>query len=400
MRRLFRGDSWALGGNLLLLLLNLGTGITAARFLGPDVRGQVAGTQTVMTVLAMLMSLGVPQGLVTWRGRLADVRRLLAGQLALAFAVGVVAALVLWWTGIHPWLDGWAVLGSGLWVLGSVAISVDSGLAQRQGAMRWRFQSVRVLPMVVLLLVMFGLVAGDRADSTAWLLASGVALAGSSVPPLLWRLWQPDEGDHRVTDSFTRLAILAWSTAVAAQVIYRLDAVGVSLALPARQIGLYAVALAGAGACFAAGSAAGMTVFSRLRHEPDRVEQAKILRRGVRHAFLAAGALAVPTILLAPWLIRLVYGEAFVDAAAATRVLVAASGFWAVDFLLVNALLVLDGARAVLRIQVLTVILTAVLIVLALQQGDIVEVAAVSLVVYPLSALLMWRRAGVALAVR
>jgi O-antigen/teichoic acid export membrane protein len=290
------------------------------------------------------------------------------------------------------------VLGSGLWVTGSVAISVDSGLAQRQGAMRWRFQSVRVLPMVVLLLVMFGLVAGDRADSTAWLLASGLALAGSSVPPLLLRLRRDDEGDH-VAGSFTRLAVLAWSTAVAAQVIYRLDAVGVSLALPARQIGLYAVALAAAGACFAVGSAAGMTVFSRLRHERDRAEQDRILRQGMLHAVLAAGAVAAPTIVLAPWLIRIVYGEAFSAAAPATRVLVAASVFWALDFLLVHALLILDGATAVLRIQAVTVVLTVVLIVFALQRGSIVSVAAVSLVVYPLSAALMWRRTRVALAV-
>jgi O-antigen/teichoic acid export membrane protein len=398
MRRPARTGSWALGGNVLLLVLTLGTGITAARFLGPDVRGEVAGTQAVMTVLAVLLTLGVPQALVTWHGRLADVRRMLVFQLLLAFAVGVVAALLLWWTGIHPWLDGWAVVGAGLWVTGSVAISVDSGLAQRQAAMRWRFQAVRVVPMVVLLLVMFGLVAGDHADSTAWLLASGVALAGSSVPPLVWRLRKDDGGDPAST-TFARTAVLAWSTAVAAQVIYRLDAVGTSLALPARQIGLYAVALAAAGACFAVGSAAGMTVFSRLRQERDRDEQDRILRRGIRHAVLAAGAVAVPTIALAPWLIRLVYGEDFVGAAPATRVLVAASVFWALDFLLVHALLVLDGARAVLRIQALTVVLTVVLIVLALEQGSIVAVALVSLVVYPLSAALMWRRTRVALAV-
>lgn len=388
-----------LAGNGATLVIGVCTGALAARLLGPDGRGEFLTLQTWSTMLAMVLALGVSQALVTDQGSdQALFGPLIAHSIAAALAGGTVF-LIIEHGGGRPWLDMRGVLGAAMLTAGTVTASNAAGLAQRRGRMVGEFQLVRLAPGVLTILLFTGLGRIGSQDVNLWLLLFGLitCVPGAYLVVLLGR---PSAGNPtrdsdgvsgdairiRPARSFVRAALGAYGTVVGAQIIYRLDLFLVATFLAAQQTAFYGIAASLATACVAMAQAAGMIVFSRLRNVGDPERRARLVGRAIVSSLAISSATAVPLALAAPVIIEVVYGKEFTPAVGAARILLLAAIPQSVDYLLIHVLLGMRAARRVMAVQLPVGLLTAALLVPALQSGQLATIAAVSVLTYSVSA--------------
>lgn len=380
-------------GNVAILVLGLVSGIVASRVLGPELRGEFVAAQTWAGTFALLLTLGVSQAVVTYRGE----DRQLAGPLFLQAAgtltFGVVMFVVLSAHG-QQWLTPAGIAGGAALMAATLVSSTSAGYAQRLGRMTGAFQTVRLIPQAAGAAAVLVVWQSGSLDPNFWLLAVGLALFVPSVLLMVGLLGGPRAIRHisrvRPTSELVRGAGSAFVIVIGSQVIYRLDSLVVAIYLPSYKVALYAVAVSAAGACAAVGQAVGMLTFSRMRGVDDPQTQLTITRRGTARALAVTAAAAVPLAVVAPWAIRMVYGSAFVPASGATVLLVLAAIPLAADYLLLHALLSLSASRSAFRVQLLAAVLTVGLLPAAISNGSLALVALVSAGIYTLSATLLY----------
>ncbi|WP_261575855.1 lipopolysaccharide biosynthesis protein [Frankia gtarii] len=388
-----------LAGNAGTLILGTATGALAARALGPTGRGELLTLQTWAGMLAMVLSLGVSQALVTDDG---DDDGLLGPLLAHAGAVAAAGGALFAATaagavvrrGDVHW-DAVAVIGATCFAAATVVGSNAAGLAQRRGRMGGEFQLVRLVPAAATLGAFVLFAASGVRDPGHWMVALALT---ALLPPLGYHLIvlrpertgaterRPRVGALLPRRAFVRCALGAYGTVVGAQLIYKLDMLLVATFRPAHEVAFYGVALAFATACATICQATGMVVFSRLRSMVDPRARARTVRRAVLATLAIAGTVAAPVALLAPLGIRVVYGADFAPAVTTTRILVLAAIPQSVDYLLIHVLLGFRSARTVLAVQVPVALATVLGLVVALHHGELPGVAAVSGATYTASA--------------
>ncbi|MBX6389558.1 MAG: lipopolysaccharide biosynthesis protein [Frankia sp.] len=390
-----------IGGNAGTMVVGLGTGILAARALGPDGRGQFLATQTWGGLLGVLCTLGVTQAMVVDRGEDRALFGPVLAQIVLAGAVAGLLFTAIAEAGVQPWLAVLGVVGAACHTAGTVAASNATALAQRRGRMVGEFQAVRLLPGLACLATFAALAVTGTDDVALWLVTLGLT---SLVPAALylWRglagRWRPP-GPRAVRllpeRGFARRALGAYGSVVTVQVLYRLDTVLVAAVLAPAQVAFYGVALALANTCVALTQASGMLTFSQLRAvagTPRR--RAQLVRRSVSRCLVLSVAIVVPMAVAAPLAIRLAYGDEYLPAEQAARVLLLAAIPQSLDFLLTHVLLSIANARALLRVQIPMAVLTAVLLATAVSLTDSLPViAAVSVLTYTVSAVALHRTA-------
>lgn len=381
-------------GNVGGLLLGLVSGVVAARVLGPTLRGEFVATQAWASMVAVVLTLGVTQAVVTYHGEDKDLAGPLLLQAGLAIAVGIGLFVALSATGAEPWLTTAGVAGGAMLTVAGLVSSNSAGLAQRKGRMVGAFQQVRLLPQaigVMAVLVLWG--TGNR-DPNTWLLVVGLALLAPAL--LLYVGLLGGAGalkkmpTLRAPRQLVRGASSAFVIVVGAQLIYRLDSLLVAAYLPTYKVALYAVAVTAGTACAAIGQAVGMLMFSRMRGIDDRRHQRTIVQRSVVRALAVTSAVSLPLAAIAPYAVRLVYGKAFIHAAGPTRVLVLAAVPLAADYLLLHALLSIRASRSAFHVQLLAGALTVGLLAVTIPTENLTLIALVSLGVYSASAICLF----------
>jgi O-antigen/teichoic acid export membrane protein len=382
------------GGNIAALLFGLVSGVIAARALGPAVRGEYVASQTLAGTAAVLLTLGVTQAVVTYRG--ADTRLVgpLVAQAVLSTLVGCCLFVALAVTGTQSWLSTGGIAGGVALTVGGVLGANSAGLVQRRGHMTGEFQRVRLIPQFVGLIVVILLWGLKIHSSNVWLLTVGLAILLPSAAIMFGLL-----GGRRGFEAAPMIrpprelvlgALGAFASVVGSQVIYRLDSLLVALWMPTSKVAFYAVATSAGVACATVGQAVGMLTFSRLRTIGDPRIQRAVIQRSTLLALVVTGAVALPVAFAAPLLVQTVYGSAFTPAIDTTRVLTLAAIPLSADYLLIHALLSMRAARSVFRVQRFAGALTLVFLFLAIPTGRLVLVALVSLGIYSASALLLF----------
>jgi len=155
------------GGNVAGLLMGLVSGAIASRVLGPALRGELVVVQTWAGTVAVVLTLGVTQAVVTYPGSDNDLPRplLLQSGVALTFGFGLFVVLAL--SGTQTWMNSAGIFGGAALTAGMLMSSNSAGLAQRHGRMTGAFQRVRLIPQVIGLLAVIWLWrAGIRETNT------------------------------------------------------------------------------------------------------------------------------------------------------------------------------------------------------------------------------------------
>jgi O-antigen/teichoic acid export membrane protein len=385
-------------GNAGVLALGLGASVVAARALGPAARGEYFGSSSIALLVSMALGLGVVQAIVTFSGRQVPYA-LLVVQAAAAGVVcaGLVAVLAV--AGVQPWLDASGVLGCSLLCVGTLLSSFSASMAQRDGDMRRRYQTVRLSPQAASVGCMIVLALGALGGSNRWLLVTGAATVVVAAMQFVSARRrsehaEPDTAlsrDQGAAPSFIRESLSTTPAMMATLALNRVDVALVAVLLAPTQIAMYAIAVAALGACTALGNAVGMVTFSRLSATGVGPGARPYVATCLVRAVVGSALASLGVVVLAPVLIDAFYGRDFSDAIGPTRLLALAAIPSSACFLLFHVMLLLDLRKAVTFSYVVASTLIGAGTVVAAARDNVLFVAAAVVCSYTVLAVLLWR---------
>ena len=408
-----RGDAAAatgrpLAGSFLttgvIQLVQAVIGVALARALGPAERGELAAAILWPTLLTTIGSLGITQAATYHAARTTRLGAVVGSTLAIVatLSVGLVAIGLL----VVPLvLSGhdqevvdtariFLLLYVPLNLLGMSMMSVLNGL-HRFG---W-FQGLRLAWIATLLGVIVALLVVDEmrlgTAIAAYLAAAAVMavtatlVAVRGAAPLRVRR---DTGRTLLSYGLkSQLSVTMWN------LNERADQLVISAFFSATSLGLYVVAVTMTSLTTLIGfsfALVALPILARLGEGPERRETARLL---LGATLVAASAVSIPLLIAEPALIRLLFGESFVEAVDVGRVLLVAGVVFALNRV-VEA--VLQGVGRPLDSSIgegIALAFTAAGLAVLLPAVGILGAGITSLVAYTASAIFLVRRAARAL---
>jgi O-antigen/teichoic acid export membrane protein len=326
----------SLATSLAIVGLNALTGVVIARFFGPQGRGELTAVLLWPTLLASLGFLGLGEAATYRAARASSPLGSLAGttavmgaiQSALLVAVGV-AVLPFALAGYGSEVRATAfvfLLYVPLFYLMNYPLSLLQGLQ--------RFRSFNALRLLAFLPVAAGIgalaLAGALSVWTAVLVyLCAYLLNGLVAAALLSRADTSRPLRPRFERGLARgllgFGLRSHTSGVAATLNDLLGPLVISLFLAPARLGLYVVALALTSLVTLVGWSVTLVALPAVARLGPGSAQAAAVARYVRLTLLGAGAVAAPLVVFAPWLVRLVFGDAFAGAAQVSRILLAAA---------------------------------------------------------------------------
>jgi O-antigen/teichoic acid export membrane protein len=314
--------------NVLILGVNVGTGIITARLLGPGGRGEQAAMVMWPQVLAFTATLGLPSALLYNLKRYPELAsRLFSAALLLGTIMGGVAAVVgalfvpYWLTEYSPEVvrfAQWAMLAAPL------ILFVDAfGFILRAREEFALYNAFRYSQPLLTLIILGVLALSDRLTPfnavLAYLLPAAPAFLWMLVR--LWRLYHPVWQD--LSPAFKRLTSYgsrSYGIDLLTTLSTQLDRILVVGLLSPAAMGLYVVALNLAQMLNVFQAAVVSVLFPKAsgRTVEEVVSLAGLAARGsTTVTVLAAAGLA----LVSPWALGLLYGQEYLDAIPVFRLL-------------------------------------------------------------------------------
>lgn len=390
----------ASGGTIVMTLIS---GVLTARLLGVDGRGQVAAITAWMLTLSWATSFGFSDAMIYQQSkRTASEATILSTTLLsvpLLGVIGVVLGQVLVPVGFSAQSDETQALARiffyGIpFLLGVNSVTALLAGQQRFGALSWvrlaqpaSFAAVLVVLALADLFTVFAVL-------TAFLSSFALVLVLTAVN-LIRR-----DGWHRPSLVLARrglgFGLRLQGVALGQLVTARLDLMLLPAFVMAADVGYYAIAVSIVSMVAVLFGSLSMVVFP-MASRSEGLERSRVIERGLRLA-LVGGAITVLFLgLLAPWLVSLVYGDAFLPAVPALRLLLPGIVLWSACSILDGGLQAVNRPGRASLVQLLGLIVTAAGLLLTLPRAGILGAAATSSVAYALTftvSLLVLRRAG------
>lgn len=330
--------------NLLVLAINLGTGLLTARFLGPEGRGELAAMILWPQFLASLLTLGLPQAATFHLVRQPEQRAgitavLLVASLLLGAVVALAGiAVIPAWTGQYE--PGVVAFAQGIMVYAPLILfmwAVNACL-QAQGAFHRINRNLLLQPALALL----GLgLLGALGRLTPFTAAAATVLAPLPVYVRnawwLWRHHRPAWVEPRANAArLLRYGLRSWGVQLLGALSAQFDRVFVLSLLSPAAMGLYVVARNAAQPTRLFADALNTVLFPKASAlEADAAVDLTLI--ATRVGLVAAAIIAVPLVLLGPRLLTLVYGAEFVTAGLAFQLLLVEGALTAVTTTMVQA---------------------------------------------------------------
>ena len=307
--------------NILVLVINIATGIITARLLGPNDKGVQAAIILWPGLLISFSAIGLPAALLYHiKKTAAQKSAFLTAALVLGITAGLVAAAV----GVifaPVWLNNYSaqtVQIAQLYMLFvpiAVLSTVFTSVIQADGEFQI-YNGLRLLQPIVTLTVLLLLTAtGTMTPGTA-----ALAFLCPSVPALFW-LWYRTR--HLYSFSFTQFrevyrkllsyGIRSYSGDILAIASSQLDKIVIVSLLSPVSMGLYTVAFSLAKMLVVFETAVGSVLLPRIIGQPAS-EIRLLLGRAARVSTLVTALAAVFLMSIGPYLINLFYGDAFKSA--------------------------------------------------------------------------------------
>ncbi|HEX2893688.1 MAG TPA: hypothetical protein VHO29_06760 [Marmoricola sp.] len=342
--------------NGLQTAINLATGILSARVLDAAGRGEYASVAVYATVIGTLLPAGVPQALVTWRGRLSSVKGGLWGYVIMVVPLGGGILLFLHLLGIVRTSGIAPLAGGSMMVIGGTYAAVSTGLYQRAQDFGLGFRTIRLAPALFLVAYMTVFAITGVHNASLWLLLSGLCMVVPStcilVIVLRRALSQSDAPSPLfVGRSFIPIAARASLIVLTAQVFFRIDSMVAASRLGFRELGYYAVAFGAQAALVSVATVGALLVHADLATCETGLERMRQVMLAERRTLALVLGLSVPAVVAGPLIIPLVYGAGFSDAVTVTQVLCLGAVPIALDYVYLHGIMVLGLERRLIGIQ-------------------------------------------------
>ena len=306
--------------NAAILLCGLATGVLAARLLAPDGRGALAAVLFWPQLIASLGSLSLPGALIFRRGRPDVDRAALAATGAwLALGLSALGALVGYLALPFLLRAAPAAALAQVYLLAFLPFNLLALalLALDQGDMRFaRYNLTRLLPSAVYLAGLLVLWRLDAVSVAALVWASWLGTALTAVV----RLCHSREALRAPPSLSEARRLLAFGArlhgaALLAALLAQADRLVVITFWDDASLGLYVVALtlATAGLNVVTGAFA-VLLLPRLAQARDPAAQRRLMGQTLRYATLLLSAGTAVLLLLCPWLLPSLFGDAYAGA--------------------------------------------------------------------------------------
>jgi PST family polysaccharide transporter len=378
-QRVSRGLGWSLLGQILSRFGTFASGIVLARLLAPIDFGEVAAALVVVNVVLSVNELGVIPAIVRWKGDVktatSTATTIALVNSALMYGVAFFAAPAVAHLTNTPG-STWVIRIMALTVLVDGVVAVPLALLYRQ--LRTVPQvTAEVVGIVAYIVVAVGLAsAGLDANAVAWGRVVGAAATAAVMIGVSPWPSRPDF-DLGIARQLLRFGLpLALSTAVFEGVM-NVDYLIVGRELAGASLGVYLLAFNLSNWPVSIVSTAigrvSFAGYSALRHDRDR------LAAGFVHSVAVALSAVVPLVLvlavLAPDVVRVVYGSVWAEAAAPVRWLVVLGGVRVLLQLAGEVIAVVGRTMSVLYIRLLWLLALPPLLNVGAERGGLSGVA-------------------------
>lgn len=392
------GETFASQGSALLV--NLLTGVLAARVLGAAGRGELVAVMTAAQVVAWAFAMGAGAAASYHQARRPeDAPRLLATWFVLTAALGTLGAAageLLLPVILEAQPD--ATLDTArLYMLSVVLlVFVEFIYGFMLGAHRFRWFNVARAGIPALIAVAYlALWALDELTVESALLAAvGVNLAAAlltaSVAVAEHGLGRPSLTLARTTLWY---GLRAHSAMLSGLVNTRIDLFVMPAFLSATSIGLYSVATNVSWIVASVPGSLGAVVLPWIARDRDGADRTVV--QSLAGALLVALAMATVVAVFAPQLVRLLYGGEFEGAVTPLRLMLPGSVLYAGTFVVMSGLYAKDRPLTAGLTQLVSVVVTGVGLLLFLESGGTDAAALVTSVAYGIGfvlALAVYRR--------
>ena len=366
------------------------TGPLAARLLGPEGRGVLAAIQLWPGALATIAMLGLPEAIVYFGAREPDraAQWLFTAQfiaLAAACAAACIGYPIVSAALRH--YDPSVVRAAHLYLLLiplTVLISLPFQLTRALGRFGL-WNALRIMPglgWLAILFISFQIPSiSPEALALAYLGFLGVEAV--VITTVCLRVFAGEKWfDRPAARKLFGYGIPSGLGAVPQFLNLRLDQMLIAGFLSPAALGLYVVAVSWSGISGMALSAVGPVLFQRMAAEPEVVHARAIFGQATRAAVVVGAATAVAFACVTPALMTALYGSAFRACVPAALILVGANAIAMTNNVLEDGLRGLGDPRAILRAELLGLIVTAAALALLLGPLGIIGAAIASVVGY------------------
>jgi O-antigen/teichoic acid export membrane protein len=361
--------------NLVMALLGMGSGILAARLLGPRGRGELAAIQTWPSFIATIAMLGMIEATIYYSAcdpertsryvgsgsalaLIASIPFMLCGYLAMPFLLAAQSSEAVsaarWYLLIAP-------------IYALVALPAHS-LRGRGDFAAWN--ALRASPNFVWLSVL----------ATAWLMSvrsaatvadTFLALQALMFLPFSYVVAKRSPGsfcpEARDFGKLIRYGIPCALTGLPQNLNFRLDQMLMAAMLPSRALGEYAVAVAWSGAAAPLINSVGSTLLPSVASSESRHDGVSIFAKGVRMASLLALVACLFLMAMTPLAIVALFGSNFRTALPPALVLMPAASLLGLNFVLEEGLRGLGHPYPVLHAELVGLAVTGLALALTLR---------------------------------
>lgn len=320
--------------NTTLAVVNITTGILAARLLGVAGRGELAALQLWPMVFASLAALGMPEALAYLSAKRPELTGPYTGT---AVFLSGLASLVLF-VATYPLIPLLLSQHSSgtvqaaqiylsilpLWTLGGLPFHVLRG--QNHFA---AWNALRLLAPLGWLIVIVLSYLTER-TSAQELATSYLAIYVLILIPV-WsstsrRVTGSFRPDRSLSTPLLRFGLPTLATTAPQLLNLRLDQLLIAAFLDARQLGLYVVAVTWSGAILPAMQAFSAVIMPRIAKEREQDAQIQLASTIVALGFVLSAVGAIAAAVLSPIFVPLLFGDAFRDAIPVAALLSGAVG--------------------------------------------------------------------------
>jgi len=323
--------------NVALAVLGAATGVLSARILHPAGEGEFSAIQTWPLLLGTLAMLGLDAALVYFiaqhpeRGRQFTSTAVLLGFLS-SLAVGAVAwfALPFALRTQPPQVVSAArvfLLIGGIYAI----VGIPHGsLRAAHSFTAWNlFRVVPGIAWLCILVTSWLLGHSNAIPLSRWYLAGSLACGLPFLLVVNRKLKGPLRPDARLAPEMLRFGFPLAVASLPLTINVQFDQLLIVAFLPARSLGLYVVAVSWSGGVAPLLQALGTVLFPRVSAERDADRREHLLATALQSGALVAVATSLPFMLLAPFVLPLVFGSGFAPSIPSALVLVPASAILA-----------------------------------------------------------------------